>query len=151
MAHREFRFLLLNEAIWGKHWEEDLGLLGLAVPSNGSNCLVLIPDKHLGNCLLSTKDSYSLIVQLIHRTLHKSVWHLSKTWLLTKVHDSMLNWILVPVSGRDICWKIASNCRRNSSPSPACRMDTMETPATKAADATKPWTVPWDICALAIL
>ena len=34
---------------------------------------------------------------------------------------------------------------------PVCRMDTRETPATKAADAEAPWTELREICALVIL
>ena len=41
VAHSGFHFLLFKEPIWGKYWEEDTGLLDLAVQSSTSNCLVL--------------------------------------------------------------------------------------------------------------
>ena len=40
---------------------------------------------------------------------------------------------------------------KNLVQSPACRMDTKETPATKCTDAAVPLRVPKDQCALAIL
>ena len=43
MAHSGFAFLLLNKAIWGKNWDEFVGLSSLAFQSSSSNCLVLIP------------------------------------------------------------------------------------------------------------
>ena len=37
VAHREFHFLLFSKDFWSKHWEEDVGLLGLVLESS---CLV---------------------------------------------------------------------------------------------------------------
>ena len=33
-GRHEFDFPFFNEAIWGKHWKEDVGLSGLALQSN---------------------------------------------------------------------------------------------------------------------
>ena len=45
--------------------------------------------------------------------------------------------------------KIVASWCRNSSPSPACRMDTRETPAAKAVEAAAPWREPGDTCTVA--
>ena len=67
-------YLLFSLVIHDKHWEEDIGLLGLALQRESSNCLVLIPHRQLGNYLLSTGDSYNLTAHHIHMTLYKSMF-----------------------------------------------------------------------------
>ena len=47
ICHKVEYFLWLNEAIWGKHWEEDARLLDLGLQSNSSNCLVPILHRQL--------------------------------------------------------------------------------------------------------
>ena len=42
VAHKKFQFIFFNEAIWSKYWEDDVGLSGLALQINSSNCLALI-------------------------------------------------------------------------------------------------------------
>ena len=139
--------ILFNEAIWGKHWEGDFGLLGL-----GSNCLVLISHRQLGNCLLSTVESYGLTAQYLQNFIWVNVWFLPTNWLHTKAHGKVLNWILVLLCGSDIFWKIKCiSWVWTLVQSPACRIDTMEMPVNKATDAATPWRVPRHICALAIL
>ena len=59
MAQRGFHFLLLNEDIQGKHWEEDVGLFDLAL-KNSFNYLVLNMYRQWENFSLSTGHSYSL-------------------------------------------------------------------------------------------
>ena len=54
--HQGFHFLLINEAMQGKHWEESVGP---ALWSNSFTCLVLILHRQLGNYLLSNGESYS--------------------------------------------------------------------------------------------
>ena len=49
-------------------------MLGLALQSNSSKHLVLILHRQLGNYLLSTRESYSLTVQHIHKTSCKSMF-----------------------------------------------------------------------------
>ena len=72
VAHyREFHSLLLNEAISGKHWEVNVGLSGFALHSNGSNCLILILYRQLGNYLLSIGNSFDIKAKHIHKTSYK--------------------------------------------------------------------------------
>ena len=59
LYHKVAYFLFFNEAAWGKHWENIVGLWGLALQSNSSNCLVLIPHRQLENYLLGAWKSYS--------------------------------------------------------------------------------------------
>ena len=88
----------------GKHWEEDVGLFGLALQSDSSNCLMLILHRQLGNYLLSSAEGYGPTAQHIYNTIY-NVGHLSTSWLLTKSKDSMLHKILVQLCSSDICWK----------------------------------------------
>ena len=69
LAHRGFHFLLFSKAIQVQHWGEHVGLSGLALQSNDSNCLVLIPYRQLGKDLLSTRGSYDLTSQHICKTI----------------------------------------------------------------------------------
>ena len=63
LCHKVVNFLFFSEAIWGKYWEEDVGLLGLAVQSNSSNCLALIH--------LDTGDTFAMSAWgHIHFVLH---------------------------------------------------------------------------------
>ena len=71
---KEHHFLLYNETIEGKHWEEDIRLLGLAFQNNNANCLVLILHRQLGNYLLDTRESYGNTVQHILKTYNKSMF-----------------------------------------------------------------------------
>ena len=73
-CHKVARSLLFNEAIWDKHWEEDVGLFGLALQSSNSNCLVQISHRQLGCYLLITRES--LTDQHICKTLYKSTLNL---------------------------------------------------------------------------
>ena len=57
LCHKVAHILFFTEAKWGNDWEEDVGLLGLALQSKTSNCLVLIPDRQLEKYLLSTGES----------------------------------------------------------------------------------------------
>ena len=68
-CHKVAHFLLFNETNEGKHWEESVGLLGLNLQRNSSNCPVLILHIQLGNYLLHTGESYCLTAQQIHKTL----------------------------------------------------------------------------------
>ena len=78
VAHyREFHSFLFSEAIWGKHWEEDVGLSGPVLLSNISNCLMLILHRQLGIYLLNTGDSYDLTAQQIHNYI-KSMFETCK-------------------------------------------------------------------------
>ena len=58
LCHKVAHVLFFIETMWGKHWEEDAGLSGLAMQSNSSNCLVLISHRQLGNYLVGTGKSY---------------------------------------------------------------------------------------------
>ena len=50
--HRMYQFLLSNEAIWGKHGEDDVELSGLTLQINSSTCLVLTLHTQLENYFL---------------------------------------------------------------------------------------------------
>ena len=61
----------------------------------------------------------------------------------------MLNGILGPNCSSDVCGKIMSGWVESLNQSPACRMDTSEMQATKAAGPAAPWSIPGDICIFA--
>ena len=71
---KRWHTFLFNEANWSKHLDEGFELLGLALQSNISNCLVLILHTQLGNYLLITGESYCQTAKHIHRTLCKSMF-----------------------------------------------------------------------------
>ena len=68
MANIELHYLLFNEDIWGNHWEEEVGLSGISLQSNSSNCLVLIQCRQLGNHRLITT------AQHICKSLYQSMF-----------------------------------------------------------------------------
>ena len=142
------QFPSFNPAIWGKHLEEDVRLPSLAPQSNSSNCIVLIPHRLLGNYLLGTRNSYSLPAQHICKTLYKSMFDTYQP-------------ISHSLRPRKACWteswcqsivviyvEKVSSWSRNS---PAYRMGTGETPATKALDGAASHRVPRYIGVLAII
>ena len=58
-----FLFLLFNKAMLGKTLRGRCWAVGPALKNNSSNCLVLIPHRQLGNCLLGTGESYGMTAQ----------------------------------------------------------------------------------------
>ena len=117
MAYKKFHCMLFNQAIWGKHWEEDVCLQAFALQTKSSNCLVLIPLGQLGNYLLGPGRSYGLPAQHICKTLQKTVFNpYQQIPYSLKTHNSMLLRILVPICGSNICLKIVPSWSRNSGP-----------------------------------
>ena len=54
-----------------KPYETDIEwkMLEIALQSNSSNCLMLIPQKQLRNYMLSNGETYGLTAQHVHKTL----------------------------------------------------------------------------------
>ena len=50
---------------------EYVGLLGIAVQSNSSNCPVIMPHRQLDKCLLRTRQSHGLKAQHFQKTFNK--------------------------------------------------------------------------------
>ena len=116
---------------------EDVGMLGLAFQIN---CPVFIPHRQLGIYFLDTKDSYSLTcarisVSQCSALTNKLATHVTEfqCWSVVVIYVEVSSWVETLVQ------------------SPACKMNTRETPATKAADAAGPQRVYKDLCALTIL
>ena len=134
-CHKVQHFLF-NEAIWHKHWEEDIGLPGLPLQSSCYNCLLLIPQRQLGTYFLPTGQSYS---QHIQKSVYKSMFDMYQ-----QVHHSPIPMAACLME----CWHqsvvviyVEKQCLarvKTLAQSSAYRMDTRETPATKASNATPP-------------
>ena len=88
---------------------EDVGLSGLALQGSSSNCLVLMPQRQLGNCLLSTAESYGPTDKYSQDFIQVSVGHFPIKHLLTESQYSMLQRILVLTCSSDIGGKIVSS------------------------------------------
>ena len=143
MAYRESQSLLFNEVLQGKHWEEDVGLLGPALQRNGSKCLVLIPHRKLA-LRRAMAQQHNISARLY---IGKS---LTLTTKLTshKCPGQHVHRMLVPICSTDICSKIVSSWVETLALSPGCRLDTREIPVTMAAHTTAPHTVPRDAFAI---
>ena len=68
-CHKVAHFLWLNEAIWGKHWEEDFRLSRAIVPTSRT-----ILYRKVGNHLLTPRQNYGLTVQHVHKILYRSMF-----------------------------------------------------------------------------
>ena len=110
--HWGFHFLI-NEAMQGKHWEEDVGP---GLQSNSSNCLVLIPHRQMGNYLPVTGESYSPTAQHMQDWIWVNVWHLPREDLLTEAQHITLYRVLVPIHSSNVRGKMVSSQCRNFGP-----------------------------------
>ena len=68
--HLGFHFFLFNEAMLGKHQEEDVGP---GLQSNSSNCLVLILHRQLGT-ICSVLGRATANLPNIYKTLYQSMF-----------------------------------------------------------------------------
>ena len=152
LCHKVAHFLFFNEAILDKHWKEDVGLSGLALQCNSSNCLVLIMHRQCGETICSvmgngvTQQHY-ISARLLYRSMFGTYQQDEYSLRLRTVHciESLCSSVVVMhvekycLAGRDTPAK-----------APASSMDTSEMPATKAANITAPQRVSRDTCAFAI-
>ena len=143
VTHREFHFVLMSETIEGKHLKEDVGLSGLVLQSNGSNCLMLILQRYLEKYLLSIRNTYGPTSQHICKAFKsmfdtyqqidyplRACWTESWCQSVVVMHPEQQHLAALDILGE----------------SPACQMDTRETPGTKATDVTTLKRVPVDTC-----
>ena len=124
----------------------------LPLQRNSSNCLIWKTHRQLGNYLCSPRKNYSLTAQHIYKALNKSVCQIFQH-VAYSLRTKTAIWIdiLVLIYGIVIYAEKVSGWRVNYGPVTSLQMDTLETPATKAADATAIQRMPADINALAIL
>ena len=142
MELRAFYFLFI-ETIWVKHWEDDVGLLGLALQSNSSNCHA--NTKQWWSYLLSIREIYNPTVHYLDNTLYKSMYDTypqtdfslrpSKALWMASWSQSLL---AMYVEKQHPPWV------ETLAQSSTCRMDTRETPDSKATNAAAPHRVPRD-------
>ena len=128
----------------GRYWA-----IGPALQSNSYNCLVLILHRQLGSYLLGTGESYHPTAQTYTRL------DISQCLILTKrrpthcgsAQHAVQSWCqsVVVMLGEKQCLAGVEMLAQ----SPTSRMDTRETPATKAVEVAAPQREPRDICALA--